>query len=300
MKTGDMAGVEAVVSKGWYRAHRLLLLRRIAQIGILALFLLGPLFGMWLVKGNLASSLTLDTLPLTDPLLFLQVALSGNVPAQAAMIGAAIVLLFYLLVGGRAYCAWVCPVNIITDAAAWLRRRLGLKAASIFSRQTRFWLLAVVLLLPSLTGALVWEMINPVTLTYRALLFGTGLAWVLLLAIFVLDLLVSANAWCGHLCPVGAFYSLIGRVSLLRISAARRADCDDCLDCFVVCPESRIIKPALKGAERGLGPVIESGLCNNCGRCIDVCAKNVFEYSSRFTNRLPLDGGSSNQREVVP
>ena len=60
-------GVEAVAAKGWLKAHRWLLLRRISQLGILALFMLGPLAGIWLVKGNLNYSLTLGVLPLSDP-----------------------------------------------------------------------------------------------------------------------------------------------------------------------------------------------------------------------------------------
>jgi ferredoxin-type protein NapH len=53
------------------------------------------------------------------------------VPEKLALIGACIVLLLYLLVGGRTYCSWVCPVNLLTDFAYWLRVRLGSRAAPI-------------------------------------------------------------------------------------------------------------------------------------------------------------------------
>jgi len=119
---------------------------------------------------------------------------------------------------------------------------------------------------------------------FRGLVFGMGAAWGLLAAVFLLDLLISRRAWCGHLCPVGAFYSLIGTASLVRVSAADREQCDDCMDCFAVCPEHQVIRPALKGAERGIGPLIMSGNCTNCGRCIDVCARDVFRFSTRFHN----------------
>ena len=59
--------------KGRLRANKWLLLRRISQLGILALFLVGPWFGWWIVKGNLSASLTLGTLPLTDPYLLLRI-----------------------------------------------------------------------------------------------------------------------------------------------------------------------------------------------------------------------------------
>ncbi len=270
--------------RSWWQRHKWLLLRRTSQLSILGLFLLGPWFGLWLVKGNLSSSLTLDVLPLTDPYVTLQVLLSGHLPLAAALTGAVIVSVFYLLVGGRIYCSWVCPVNMVTDAAHWLRERLGIRSTQSFSRNIRYWLLAATLVLSVVTGTLAWELVNPVSLAHRGLIYSMGLGWAVMIAIFLLDLLISRRAWCSHLCPVGAFYSLINRFGLLRIRAARRAACDDCMDCFAVCPEPQVIKPALKGAPKNLTPVIESATCTNCGRCIDVCDKQVFEFGSRFNH----------------
>ena len=73
------------------RAHRYLLMRRATQLGVMALFLLGPLAGVWLVKGNLASSLTLGVLPLTDPFVLAQVLATRHMPEASALIGAGIV-----------------------------------------------------------------------------------------------------------------------------------------------------------------------------------------------------------------
>ncbi|MDH3783603.1 MAG: 4Fe-4S binding protein, partial [Desulfobulbaceae bacterium] len=87
--------------------------------------------------------------------------------------------------------------------------------------------------------------------------------------------------WCGHLCPVGALYSLLGFVSILRVKAVQRDQCTDCMDCFTVCPEPQVIRPALKGDE-GSSPIIYSNNCINCGRCIDTCPHDVFRFSKRF------------------
>ncbi len=275
-------GSQAISKKGWLGAHKWLLLRRITQLSILALFLAGPLFGWWIVKGNMASSLTLDILPLSDPYVMLQGLMAGNFPVAEGLLGALIVLVFYFLVGGRVYCSWVCPVNIVTDAAAWLRRKLGLKVSSPFSRSTRYWFLGLTLVLPLLTGAIVWELFNQVSLTFSSIIFGMGWAWMVIIAIFVFDVFISQRGWCGHLCPVGAFYSLIGTKSILRVSAAKREQCDDCNDCFVICPEPQVIRPALKGADKGIGPLIDERNCTNCGRCIDICDEDVFTFSNRF------------------
>lgn len=280
----NQIGKEAVRVKGWLVAHKWLLLRRLSQLSVLGLFLLGPLAGIWIIKGNLSSSLLLDTVPMTEPILMLQMLAAGFVPLFTAVLGLGVVLVLYWLVGGRLFCSWVCPVNLVTDAAQWLRERLGIRGGVRFQRNLRYWMLGMVLILAALTGGMAYEMFNPVSIMHRAIIFGVGLGWTVVLGVFLFDLLVANQGWCGHLCPMGGLYGLIGRVSLLRVRADRRAACDDCMDCFAVCPEPQVIKPALKGADKGLGPVILAGECTNCGRCIDVCGKDVFNFGLRFGN----------------
>ena len=49
-----------------------------------------------------------------------------------------------------------------------------------------------------------------------------------------------------------------------------------------------MISPALKG-KAGSSPLILSPDCTNCGRCIDVCAMDVFNFTHRFDDRLGDD-----------
>lgn len=294
-------GRKAVEKYGRLHAVKWLVLRRAVQLGVIAAFLAGPLAGLWIVKGNLASSLVAGVLPLSDPYIQLQSWVAGHRPEGDAILGALILIGLYVLIGGRAYCAWICPINPLADAAHWLRQTLGLKGGARFGRTVRYWILAATGVVAFATGTLAWELVNPVTIVFRGLVFGLGFAGVVALAVFLLDLFVGPRVWCGHLCPVGAFYSLIGTVSLARISAAGRARCDDCLDCFAVCPEPQVITPALKGAAAGKGPIILSPNCTNCGRCIDVCPENIFTFTSRFGNRAEADraGGEKPAKEAA-
>lgn len=262
-----------------------LLLRRLSQLGILGLFLLGPLGGIWVVTGNLNSSLTLKTLPLTDPLYLLQLLATGHLPYRSAWIGAAIVLLFYLLVGGRVFCGWVCPMNIVTDTAAWLRAKLRIKGGVRIPRKLRLWVLGGILVLTAVSGTLAWELLNPVSMLHRGLIFGMGWGWLIIAAVFLFDVFGSQRAWCGHLCPVGAFYGLLGKASPIHVSADKRSACNDCMDCFAVCPEPQVITPALRGAAKQVGPLINDVDCSKCGRCIDVCGKDVFHFRIALANR---------------
>lgn len=277
-------GAAAVRVKGRLRANRYLLARRFTQLLVLALFVVGPWYGWWIVKGNLSSSLTLGTLPLSDPFVLAQTLAAAHLPQLTAVVGAALVIAFYALAGGRAFCSWVCPVNVVTDGAGWLRRRLRITSGRAPARSSRYWLLAAVLLMCAITGAAVWETVNPVSMTQRAIIFGGTFALLAPAAVFAFDLLVAPRGWCGHLCPHGAAYGLIGRASLTRVSARASSRCNDCGDCYAVCPEPQVIPIALKGKD-GAGPVIRDAACTNCGRCIDVCSTGVFRFTHRWDSR---------------
>ncbi|MDR0563476.1 MAG: quinol dehydrogenase ferredoxin subunit NapH [Azoarcus sp.] len=243
-----------------------------------------PTTGFWIIKGNLSSSLFLDAIPLTDPYLLLQMLAAGFKPAATAILGALIVAIFYLLIGGRVFCSWVCPVNMITDAASWARRRFGIKANHPLPANTRYWFMGGTFVAAALTGTLALEWVNPVSLAHRGLLFGMGAGLWFLVGVFLYDLFVAQRGWCGHLCPMGAFYSLLGKTALIRVAAPLRDDCNDCMDCFAVCPEPQVIRPALKKVGQD-SPVIFDSRCTTCGRCIDVCGKKVFRLTHRFNPR---------------
>ena len=268
----------AIDELGWWRAHKFLFLRRLSQVSVFALFAIGPWFGLWLLKGNLSASELLSVVPLSDPLASLQVLLTGHIPELSLILGAVIIALFYALLGGRVFCSWVCPVNMVTDLASWLRRKMNLPRTSEMPRNLRYYLLALVLILPVLTGMTVWEWVNPVPVLYRAVLFSAGSGLWILAAIFLLDLFISERAWCGHLCPTGALFALLGKASPVKVSAVNAKDCDNCMDCFDVCPERQVLKPALRGQQ----PMITDSDCTQCGRCIDVCAQRVFQYQNRI------------------
>lgn len=259
---------------------RHLLLRRLVQLSILAAFAAGPWLGARIAQGTLASSLWFGWLPLSDPFVLLQSLVAGHPIAAGAVVGGLIIALFYAVIGGRAFCGWVCPVNMVTDSAQGLRRALGWRKAKVLKvdKRLRYWVLAAALLLSLAGGVVAWELLNPINAIVRALVFGLWAAGIAaVVAIFLFDFLLLSNGWCGHVCPVGAFYGLAGRPGLVRIAAVRREACNDCGDCFNYCPEPQVIGPALRGTG-GHGIHIRDADCLRCGRCIDVCEQQVFAF----------------------
>ena len=74
------AGREAREKLGWWHANRFLFWRRLTQLSILLMFLSGPYFGVWILKGNYSGSLLFDVIPLSDPLITLESLASGHLP----------------------------------------------------------------------------------------------------------------------------------------------------------------------------------------------------------------------------
>ena len=93
-----------------------LILRRVVQI-LLLVFFAFSVFD-FILKGDLSSSKLFSTIPLSDPFAVLQIYLASFSVDFMALLGACVVLVLYGVFLGRAFCAWVCPVNLITDFAA--------------------------------------------------------------------------------------------------------------------------------------------------------------------------------------
>ena len=263
------------------KVWRYMIYRRILQLGILLLFFGSAhwgwtLFDKPILRGNLSSSEFLGVIPMADPFAALQIFLAGHVLHSSVIIGALVVFGFYLILGGRVWCSWVCPVNMITDLAGWFRKRLNIKDTLRVRRNLRYLLLIMSLVLSVIMGVAAFEWISPISIFHRELIFGIGAGWMFLLAIFLFDLFVLKHGWCGHLCPLGAFYAIAGKVAPIRISFDKPT-CTHCLECVHVCPEPQVLDFKRAG-EVGM---ISSGECTNCGRCITVCPENTLKFDLR-------------------
>ena len=252
-----------------------LIFRRIVQVMLLILFTEANAWGWQVLTGNFSSAMVLNLFYLTDPHAVLQTLFTGFLVAADALTGAVIVLLFYGLFAGRSFCSWVCPMNMVTDLALWVRKKFfkDQKDLLIVNRKTRYWILLLGLALSTFTGVAAFEVINPIGMFYRGIIFGFGMAWAVVLLVFLFDLFVLKNGWCGHICPLGAFYAATTRFALVKVRHDH-AKCTKCWKCKVVCPEKQVLK--IIGEKDGL---ILSGECTNCGRCIEVCRDDALRFS---------------------
>ncbi|MCD6555857.1 MAG: quinol dehydrogenase ferredoxin subunit NapH [Bacteroidales bacterium] len=197
--------------------NKFLILRRIIQISILLLFVGGNYWGWNILRGDLSTAKVLDTFYLSDPYFVIQTFASGFVVAADVLVGALIILLFYALIGGRAFCSWVCPMNIITDSANRLRKILKMYREDVkvpINRNLRYWILGLSIVLSALFGVAAFEAVSPISMLHRGIIFGMGFGWAAILLVFFFDLFVLQNGWCGYVCPLGAFYSLTNKIKI--------------------------------------------------------------------------------------
>ena len=258
--------------------YRYLFFRRTTQVLLLFLYFAANAWGWTVLMGNLSTSVLFNVIPLSDPFAVLQMLAAGAVIATDLLVGALIITMFYLVVGGRVFCSWVCPVNLVTDAAALLRRKIGVDSFSKrqpASRNIRYWVLALSLIISFMMGLAAFEFVSPISMLHRGIIFGFGFGWAAVLIIFLFDLLVLKNGWCGHVCPLGGFYSLVGKFSLIRVQHTEE-NCTLCMKCKVVCPEQQVLYMVGKESI----PVL-SGECTNCARCIEVCDDDALSFSIR-------------------
>ena len=95
-------------------------------------------------------------------------------------------------------------------------------------------------------------------------LFGWKAA---LLVLCILSSMFIYRPFCKYVCPLGAFYSLFQKISLLRMRCDEDA-CIHCGKCAGICPMNVDPSKTPNSAE-----------CIRCGECIKACPKKALAFS---------------------
>lgn len=211
------------------------------------------------------------------------------------MLIALVIGLVLVIVFGRAFCAWGCPVPL-------LRRIFGLKspeqvrkdgerreALSIPDNKrggvgdSRNWVLGGTLLSTAVFGFPVFCLICPVGLTFATLvavwrLFQfneVALSLLVFPAMLVLEVVVLRK-WCSRFCPLGALLSLVSRLNRTFRPVSSKSAClhsakgESCRQCAEVCPEGIDLHDPAASV-----PLNE---CTKCRACADACPMHAITF----------------------
>lgn len=205
------------------------------------------------------------------------------------LIGTVTMIIFYMIVGGRTYCAWVCPYGIISEIGEKFHDTLinkGIIKEHKFDHRVRHFFWAIFLVLSAFSGYLVFETFNVVGILSRMIAYGWSLAFIWVLVIFLFEVFVSRRAWCTYVCPIGTTYGYIGKVSALRVEW--NDNCDSCMVCHDVCFEPQVLEITKKKykeqvQEKDIKTQYITGAdCTLCGRCVDVCHVDALNFDFRL------------------
>lgn len=225
--------------------------------------------------GSLSSS-SVAGVNVLDPFGMLQVAAASKTFEVDWLLAALPVLVVYGLIRGRAFCGWVCPVNLLLEIVDGVRRKLGIEVREMpVPRHAKLGIALAVLALSALTSVPVFEVFSPISAINKGILFGavTGL-WVLA-AIVAVELFWGHRVWCRSLCPLGGFYEALGRVGQVNVKLDREA-CIHCDACKRSClSDPAILDPVL--TERDV--IVRAGDCMACGSCIDACPTRALSFT---------------------
>ena len=242
-------------------------------------------------------------------------------PAVMALNVVVIVALAVLtLVFGRIYCSVICPLGILQDLLARLRRKKNKYSYSKEVRWLRYPVLVLFvvaalagvgslfqLLAPySAFGRIATMVLQPLWMLGNNVLaflaeradsyaFYTVDVWMKSLPVFVVALatlvLLVVLAWrggrtyCNTICPVGTVLSLLARYSWLKVSF-NEEKCRNCSMC------SRNCKAACIDYKTH---TVDYSRCVVCGNCIDSCKFGALKYSPT-PSPSPVGRGDSGQK----
>ncbi len=266
-----------------YRMKRWILI-----ISIHLLFFLSFFIDIQTLEGTLNGSRFLG-FHLIDVFTTLEMFLAEHHLHINIIIGVTTIIIFYLLVGGRSYCAWVCPYGLLSEIGEKLHDTLVAKKIiknRKFDHRVKYLFWSMFLILSATSGYLVFETFNVVGILSRFIAYGWSLALVWVLVVFLIEVFYSRRAWCSYVCPIGTTYGMIGKASALRVEW--NDNCDHCMVCHDVCFENQVLeitkaKYDKQREEKNIKKEYITGAdCTLCGRCIDVCHADALKFDFRL------------------
>ena len=256
------------------------------------LFLISFTFDLSILEGSLNGS-RLIGFYLMDPYVSLELATisirTHYLPLITAnmIVGFVTIVIFYLIMGGRTFCSWVCPYYLIAEWTEKLHIYL-VKKRKIkehhFNRGLRYIFWVGFLVLALATERLIFQEINPVGILSRALIYGPGLILLWILALVVFEVLYSRRFWCRYICPVGTTGSFLGVLSPFTVKFDFEK-CGHCRKCQDVCLVPHVLWFVAKGQATRTEHFAGSD-CVKCGACIDICPGDALKFSFKGLSRL--------------
>lgn len=251
------------------------LLRRWILLLVILVFLL-QFLRIKLMVGGLSGSLLLSWVKILDPFAFLESFVASKTFTVDALWATVPVILVYLIFG-RAFCGWVCPMDLFFSWINRLKRPFVVKFVEKIPSKIGILIAVAFLFLSFITGIPFFSnYLSHLTNFFRSLtamiFFVSDLpvdlslfAYSIISLVFLLILeFFFPRLWCRVLCPVGKIYGLFNKVSLLHLRY-KDGECLQCASCDRVCYMKVKISQNIERRK------LRSQDCIFCGNCVEAC-----------------------------
>ena len=185
-----------------------------------------------------------------------------------------IITLIVALVFRRSFCGLICPFGAIQEFFAKLGqtifKRKWVMPARIDKplRYLKYIVLLVTVVYAWKTAGLWMAPYDPWS-AYAHLPEGLESVWgesavgLIILVVTIVGSLIYDRFFCKYLCPVGALYGMVGKISPFKVVRNETA-CIDCGLCSKSCPMNIDVQRSLK---------VTTAECINCQTCVTNCPK---------------------------
>lgn len=176
----------------------------------------------------------------------------------------------------RSFCGLLCPFGTLQELFGILGRKVFKKRFVIpvkFDkplRHLKYFVLLLTLIMAWYYGALWMSPYDPYSAYSHLSAFSDSIKedplaiiGFILLAVTIIGSFIYDRFYCKYLCPVGAFYGIIGKISPTRIERNDNL-CVHCKVCNKVCPANIDVEKAIK---------VTSAECINCNACVLACPR---------------------------
>jgi uncharacterized protein with FMN-binding domain len=200
---------------------------------------------------------------------------SGNfhfiraIPALSEFI---IVMLLTVLMG-RFFCGWFCAfgtyndwIHLISKHVFKIKFKVNEKVDSVL-KYVKYIILLMLLIVTCTLGSNILEGTSPwdafAQITDFKTVISTLVIGLILLVLITIGALFVERFFCRYLCPLGAVFSIVSKISILKINKPTE-NCGKCRACTSVCSMGIPLykKESVKGGE-----------CIECLKCIEICPR---------------------------
>jgi polyferredoxin len=181
-----------------------------------------------------------------------------------------ILTVLFAILFRRSFCGKICPFGALQELIGWIspkKIKVPKKVDQVLSK-LKYVLLGITILMAWVTATLWMSPYDPwaaFSHIYKGEeLLGEFLVGTILLIVTVATSLFVKRSFCRYLCPAGAFYALLGKISPYKV-VREDQKCTSCGICTKACPVDIEVHTQKK---------ITTAECISCNECVTVCPKS--------------------------